>query len=173
MLGIYLACGLKQQNEHVFSVCLVKPLWESMLILLPMTTRTHRISLMTIVLIIDRKYREQVTGLKVGYKACDGHTNCLSLTSDHHSRARDADMILFQLEFVISMWVTFCRTDHSIKMSRHCDWPIDGRKHVMKHVLITPIVLSITSDYHCTWRWYGICFSQICYDIDSDILQHW
>ena len=34
---------------------------------------------------------------------------CLSLTSDHHSRAGDADTILFQPEFVM----TFCGTDHS------------------------------------------------------------
>ena len=33
------------------------------------------------------------------------------------------------------------------KMSWHSDWPNDGRKNVMKHVLVTPTVLSITSDY--------------------------
>ena len=51
ILGIYLACAtLSGQKE-----------WENMLILLLGTTFKHRISLMTIVIITDRKFRDQVT----------------------------------------------------------------------------------------------------------------
>ena len=49
------------------------------------------------------------------HPACDGRNNCLSLISDHHSRARDADTVLFQLEFFMTMSVTFCKTGHSKK----------------------------------------------------------
>ena len=49
-------------------------------------------------------------------QACDGRTNCLMLASDRYCRAsRDADMILFQPQFFITMSVTFCKTDHSKK----------------------------------------------------------
>ena len=34
------------------------------------------------------------------------------------------------------------------KKSWHSDWPSDGRKNVTKHALVTPLVLSIISDYH-------------------------
>ena len=61
---------------------------------------------MTIVMITDWKGRDQVTDQElVGHNAtttCAGRNNCLSLTSDHHSRARDADINLFQPEFVMN-----------------------------------------------------------------------
>ena len=45
----------------------------------------------------------------------------------------------------------------------------------MSRMMVTPILLNIFSDYHNWVRdadlWF--CFSQIFYDIDSDILQHW
>ena len=51
------------------------------------------------------------------HQACDGRTNCLSLISDHHSKARNADMILFLQDFVMTMSVTFSvTTDHSKKV---------------------------------------------------------
>ena len=46
------------------------------------------------------------------------------------------------------MSVRFFKTDHSKKKSQHIDTPSDGRKNVMKHVLVSPTVLNITSDYH-------------------------
>ena len=33
--------------------------------------------------------------------------------------------------------IIFCRIDHNKKKSSHSDWPSDGHKHVMKHVLVT------------------------------------
>ena len=47
-------------------------------------------------------------------------TNCLSLTSDHDSKTRDADHVTRELvsEFVMTMSVIFCGTDHS-KKSHH------------------------------------------------------
>ena len=44
------------------------------------------------------------------YQARDGRTYFLSLIS------RDADMILFQSELVMTISMTFCRTDHSNKI---------------------------------------------------------
>ena len=104
---------------------------------------------------------------KVGYtkchRACDGRTNCLSLTSDHHSRARDADVIFFQPEFVMTLSVTFCRTDDSkkkvmtkwlikrwlLKWHEACIGPHQSFEHLLW--------LSQLS----TWRWYGFYFSKI------------
>ena len=83
------------------------------------------------------------------HQACDGCTNCLRLASDHHSRARGADMILFQQEFVMTMSVTFCQTDHSKKKSWHSDWPSDDPKHVMsmywsyQSFWVSPLVITI------------------------------
>ena len=48
--------------------------WEKMLIMFLGTTRKHTMS----------------------PSVCDGRTNCFRLTSDHHSRLCDADMILFR-----------------------------------------------------------------------------
>ena len=45
----------------------------------------------------------------------------------------------------------------------------------MKPVLVTPTVLSITSDYHNRVRDADMDFVSVrfFYDIDSDIWQHW
>ena len=121
ILGIYLVCGLKQHNEHAFSSVWFDSVsgqteWETMLILFLGITRTHRIS---IAMITDWKYYDQVTDQElVAHNVTkhvwvheSKHVNCMSLTSDHHSRARDADIILFQPQFVMTMSVTFCRFD--------------------------------------------------------------
>ena len=71
-------------------------------------------------------------------------------TSDHWSRALDTDMILFQPEFVMTMSVTLCRTDHRKKSH---DIVIDQALVAkVKLVLVTPIILSIISDYHNSVR---------------------
>ena len=118
---------------------------KTMLILLLGTTGTHCISPITIAMITDWKCHDQVTDQKLVAL----NVICLSLISDHHSRARDADIILFQPKFVITMSVTFWKTDHSKKNSH--DIMTDQAmiaKIATKHALVTPIVLSITIDYH-------------------------
>ena len=86
-----------------------------------------------------------------------------------HSRARDADMILFWPKFVTIMSVTFCRTDHSKKKSWHSDWPSGDRKHVTCEACIgrtNRFEYHVWASQLSTWRWHGFCFSQI-------FLWHW
>ena len=66
-----------------------------------------------------------------------------------HSRARDADMILYWSKFVTIMSVTFCRTDYSKKKSHDImtDQAVIANKSHVKHALVTPIVLSISSGH--------------------------
>ena len=176
ILGIYLTCGPQQQNVHAwvqqsektYSFSFLEPLARAAYLpWLSWWSPTENVA------------TEWLTNGLVAHNVTK-HVMVapivLSLTSDHHSRVRDADIILFHYIvtlFVLTMSVTFCRTDYSKKKSWHSDWPSDGRKNVTKHALITPIGLSITSDYHNrgTWCWHELCFSQIFYDIDSYILQ--
>ena len=150
---------------------------ENILILFLGTTRMHRIS-------HDHRDDHRLkmsrpsdwprVGCTQCHQACDGRTNCLRLASVHHSRARDAEMILFQSELVITMSVTFCKTDHSKKKR-----DIVTDQAMVANMSWACIGPTNRSEYHLwlsqlsTWRWYGFCFSQIFYDIDSDILQHW
>ena len=96
----------------------------------------------------------------------DGHTNCESLTSDYHSRTRDADVILFQSGFFTNA-VTFCRTDHIKK----------NHDNVTDQALVAKMSLSMywshqIFEHHrwlsqlSTWRWHGCCFGCI-------YLWHW
>ena len=81
------------------------------------------------------------------HQTYDGHTNCLSLTSDYRSRARDAEIILFQPEFVMTMSVTFCKTDHSEKIHYKVisrAWLLKCHQANMGHTNC----LRITSDFH-------------------------
>ena len=103
ILGIYLVCSAKQkeQKEHYRDY------------------HRHKMS-----------RSSETKSLTKCHLSCDWTTDCLSLTSDHHSRARDADMILYQTEFVMTKSVTLCRNDHksvSQKKSWHNDWPSNGR----------------------------------------------
>ena len=82
-------------------------------------------------------------------------------------------LFCFSRNLSMTMSVTFCRTDHTKEKSWHSD--SDGRKNVTKHVLVTPIVLIITSDYYNCVRDADIVFVSVrfFYDINIDILQHW
>ena len=68
----------------------------------------------------------------------------------------------------------FGRTDHSEKKNHDIEQAL-VRKTVTKHALVTPIVLSITPlIITIEVREADILFqSDLFYDIDSDILQHW
>ena len=79
------------------------------------------------------------------HQACNGRTNCLSLASDHHSRARDAGKILFQPKFVMTMSVRHFAKLITVKKSHDI---VTDKAMVAKMSLITLIVLSFTSDYH-------------------------
>ena len=74
------------------------------------------------------------------HQACDGRNNCLSLISDHHSRARDADIILFQPEFVMTMSVTFCKIDHSKKSHDIVTDQYLVAHNVTQHVMVATTV---------------------------------
>ena len=103
-LGIYLDCGPKQQNEHDLSLCLT---WWSV--------RSNRVGNHAHSVSWNHSHaphifhdhrddhRRKMSHLsdwpRVSctqcHQACDGRTDCLSLATDHHSRARDADIIFF------------------------------------------------------------------------------
>ena len=101
ILGIYLVCGPKQQNEHAFSLC---PVWwcvgsnrvrkhtnfvswnHSKAPHIPDEYRDdHRLKM-------SRPSDWPRVGCTQCHQACDGRNNCLSLTSNPYSRARDADI---------------------------------------------------------------------------------
>ena len=121
ILGIYLACRPKQQNEHVYSLRLF---WWSVCPDSATDGHSHAPP-------ISHDYRDDHrqkmsrpsdwprVGCSKCHQACDSRTNCLSLTSDHHSRARDYDLNLFQSKIVLTISMTFCRTDHSEKKSHN------------------------------------------------------
>ena len=107
------------------------------------------------------------------HQACESRSNFLSLIFDHHSRARDTDMILFQSEFLINMSVTFCRTHHSKKITLKRlpkRWLLKRHQACNGHINC----LSNTFDYHNWSRDTDMDFVSVrtFYEIDSDILQH-
>ena len=121
ILGIYLACGPKQQNGHYFSPC---QLWLSVgsnrarkhahFVAWNHSHAPH----------ISHDYRDDHrlkmswpsdwprVGCTQCHQVCNGHISCLRLASDHHSRARETDMILFQSDFLMTLTVTFFSTVH-------------------------------------------------------------
>ena len=73
---------------------------------------------------ISHDYRDDQLQ-RVGCKNVTKHVMVAStvwiLIFDH--RARDANMILFQSEYVMTTSVTICRTDHNDPIQRQSDWP--------------------------------------------------
>ena len=123
---------------------------ENMFIMFLGTIRTHHISPMTIAMITDWKCRDQVLGANknVTKHVIDPPTVWVS-------------PLIITVELVTLTWFCFSRNitwlcqwhfatliTERIKKSWHSDWPSNSHKNVMKHALVTPTVLSITSDYH-------------------------
>ena len=103
-----------------------------------------------------------------------------------------ASPLIITIELVTLTWFCFSRNLSWLcqwhfaqliavkKKSWHSDWPSDGCKNVMKNALITPVVLSITSDYHNGARDANMHFVSArffhyidIHDCVSDILRHW
>ena len=128
------------------------------------TTRTHRISPMTIVMIIDWKCHDQVTDQELVAHNVTKHV--LVATTVRVSP------LIITVELVTLTLLCFSRNLSWLcqwhfakliivkKKSWYSDWPRVGRKNVTKHALVTPNILSIISDYHYWVR-----------DADMDLVQ--
>ena len=148
-----------------------------MLILFLGTTRKHRISPMTIAMITEWKCRDQVTDQNMVAHNVTKHVMVAPTVW--------VSPLIITVELVTLTWFCFSRNSSwlwqwhfaeliTVKKSWHSDWLGDGRKNFIKHVLVTPTVLSITFGYH---NW--VCDADMdfvsvrfLYDVDSDILQH-
>ena len=173
ILGICFACGPKQQNGHSFSLWM---LWLSVGSNRArnhshFVSRNHSPSPH-----ISHDYRDdhrlKMSRLTKSWlhtmspsKWCS--QQLLGLTSDHHSKARDTDIILFQRKFVKTMSVTFCRINHSKK----------------NHDIVTgqALVAKIPRSMH--WSYQSFWVSPFIITIEyvtltwilfhSDFLSHW
>ena len=99
-LSVLIICRVKQ-NEKTCSFSFLEPLALRYVVHIFHDHRDdHRLKM-------SRPSDWPRVGCTQCHQACDGRTNCLRLASDHYSRARDAEIILFHSEFVMTMSVTF------------------------------------------------------------------
>ena len=131
------------------------------------TTSKHRISPMTIAMITDIKCRDQLTDQELVAQNVTKHVMVAPTVW--------ISSLIITVELVTLIWFSFSRNLSWLcqwhfaelitakKKSWHIDWPSDGRKNVMKHVLVTTIVLSITSNYHNWVRVADMNFGSVRY----------
>ena len=115
------------------------------------TSRTHRISPTAIVMITGSKCRHQVTDQELVAQHVTRYVMVTTIVR--------VSPLITTVELVTLTWFCFSRNLSwlcqwhfaeliTVKKKSWHGWPSVGSKNVTNHALITPIVLSIISDYH-------------------------